>query len=95
METGYSGFSAIAPISLYFYDAASVLAVRQHVPFYEMSRRLGYFDDRVYFGDHREQEAWGSRAAVRLIEQSGSEYFARESIYVCLHSFRGNGSHYV
>src|SRR5262249_39600722 len=36
VETGYSGFSGISSINMYFYLAASVLAAQQHVPFFEM-----------------------------------------------------------
>jgi 4-amino-4-deoxy-L-arabinose transferase-like glycosyltransferase len=58
METGYSGFSGISSINLYFYSAASVLAAKQHVPWVEMQNRLGYQDERIYFQRHPEQKAW-------------------------------------
>jgi hypothetical protein len=57
-ETGYSGFSGIASINMYFFQAASVLAAQQHVPFLEMQRRLGFKDDPVYYERHPEQRTW-------------------------------------
>ena len=58
VETGYSGFSGISSLDLYFYSAASVLAAKQHVPFVQMQHRLGYLDERIYFRRHPEQKAW-------------------------------------
>ena len=58
LETGYSGFSGISSINLYFDSAASVLAAKQHVPWREMQNRLGYQDNRIYFRRHPEQKAW-------------------------------------
>lgn len=57
-ESGYIGFSAVAPDEMYFFDAASVLAAEHRVPYYEMQQRLGYEDDRVYFRLHPEQKTW-------------------------------------
>jgi 4-amino-4-deoxy-L-arabinose transferase-like glycosyltransferase len=75
VETGYSGFSGISSINLYFDSAASVLAAAQHVPWREMQNRLGYQDERIYFQRHPEQKAWPlaqrldfmSRAAIRIL----------------------------
>ena len=58
VDTGYSGFSGISSINLYFDSAASVLAAKQHVPWREMQNRLGYQDKRIYFKLHPEQKAW-------------------------------------
>ncbi len=58
VETGYSGFSGISSINLYFSSAASVLAAKQHVPWVEMQNRLGYRDTRIYFQRNTEQKAW-------------------------------------
>jgi 4-amino-4-deoxy-L-arabinose transferase-like glycosyltransferase len=57
-ETGYSGFSAVAPYDMYFFKAASVLAAREGVPYYQVQRQLGYEDDRTYFALHPEQKTW-------------------------------------
>jgi len=58
LETGYSGFSAIASDNLYFISAGSVLAAKQHMPYYEMRDRLGYQDQSVYLQKHPEQKNW-------------------------------------
>jgi Dolichyl-phosphate-mannose-protein mannosyltransferase len=68
LETGYSGFSAIATDNLYFISAGSVLAAKQHVPYYEMRDRLGYQDQSVYMREHPEQKNW--TAAQRVNYQS-------------------------
>jgi hypothetical protein len=77
-ETGYFGFSAIAPSDMYFYDAASVLAVQRGVSFYEMQQRLRYLDQRAYFALHPEQRTWP--IAQRL------QYMGRESREIMLGS---------
>jgi len=58
LETGYSGFSAIATDNLYFISAGSVLAAKQHIPYYEMRDRLGYQNRSVYLQEHPEQKTW-------------------------------------
>jgi hypothetical protein len=58
VETGYAGFSAISSENMYFYLAASVLAAKGHVPYYEMQNRLGYQDERIYLHQHPEQKNW-------------------------------------
>jgi len=68
LETGYSGFSAIATDNLYFISAGSVLAAKQRVPYYEMRDRLGYQDESVYLREHPEQKNW--TAAQRVNYQS-------------------------
>jgi hypothetical protein len=58
VETGYSGFSGISSINLYFDSAASVLAAKQHMSWREVQNRLGYQDEGIYFQRHPEQKAW-------------------------------------
>jgi hypothetical protein len=57
-ETGYSGFSAVAPYYMYFYNAASVLAAREGLPYYQVQQRLGKNDEHSYFALHPEQKTW-------------------------------------
>ena len=78
VETGYSSFSGVSSINMYFYSAASVLAVQQHVPFVEMQRRLGYLDDRTYLDRHPEQKTWP--LAQRL------DYMKREAQRILLNN---------
>jgi hypothetical protein len=85
-ETGYSGFSASAPLNMYFYLANSVLAAQQHVPFFEMRLRLGYNDVRedqfgyinedIYLARHPEQKSW--TVAQRL------SYINHEAVHILL-----------
>ena len=71
METGYSGFSGIPSIDMYFYLAASVLASQQHVPLVEMQRRLGYLDDRTYLERHPEQKTWPLAQRLDYMKREG------------------------
>jgi 4-amino-4-deoxy-L-arabinose transferase-like glycosyltransferase len=75
IETGYSGFSAIASDNLYFISAASVLAAQQRVPYYGMRDRLGYQDQRIYFQEHPEQRTWP--VAQRI------DYMNRAANHIC------------
>jgi hypothetical protein len=70
LETGYSGFSAIASDNLYFISAGSVLAAKQHVPYYEMRDRLGYQDYSVYLQEHPEQKNWSVAHRVQYLSQA-------------------------
>jgi hypothetical protein len=70
LETGYSGFSAIATDNLYFISAGSVLAAKQHIPYYEMRDRLGYQDHRVYLQDHPEQKTWTVAHRVKYLSET-------------------------
>jgi 4-amino-4-deoxy-L-arabinose transferase-like glycosyltransferase len=66
-ETGYFGFSGIAPIEMYFDKAASVLAAEYRVPYSEMQRRLGWLDDRAYFALHPEQKTWSTKQRLEYM----------------------------
>jgi hypothetical protein len=77
VETGYSGFSSISSINLYFYSAASVLAVKQHVPWIEMQNRLGYQDKRVYFQLHPEQNSWPLAKRLKFMSHEADRRLLR------------------
>jgi len=70
VETGYSGFSAIASDNMYFIGAASVLAARQHVSYYSMRDRLGYQDQSVYFQEHPEQRTWSITERINYMNRA-------------------------
>jgi hypothetical protein len=70
-ETGYFGFSGISSINMYFYLAASVLAIQQRVPWFEMQDRLGYRDDRIYFERHPEQTTWTPAQRLNYMSREG------------------------
>lgn len=70
VESGYSGFSAIASDNMYFIGAASVLAAQQHVPYYGMRDRLGYQDQRLYIQEHPEQKNWSVAQRINYINRA-------------------------
>jgi hypothetical protein len=76
--TGYSGFSGISPVNMYFYLATSVLAVKQHARFFDLQRRLGYMNEGIYLARHPEQKSW--TVAQRF------EYMNREAKAILLGS---------
>jgi hypothetical protein len=73
VETGYSGFSSVTEVNLYFLNAAEVTARVEHRSFSEVSRSLGYLGGlnygeqaylyQPYLALHPEQTGWsqGSR----------------------------------
>ena len=86
VETGYSGFSGISIINLYFYSAASVLAARQHVPWVEMQDRLGYQDERIYFQRHPDQKTWPLAQRLDFMShEADSILLSNPSTYARIH----------
>jgi hypothetical protein len=68
VETGYSGFSSVTEVNLYFLNAAEVTAHVENRNFFEVSRGLGYLGG-FYYGEqaylyqpylalHPEQTGW-------------------------------------
>jgi 4-amino-4-deoxy-L-arabinose transferase-like glycosyltransferase len=74
-QTGYSGFSAIADINLYFYNAGAVLALKSGVPYDELQVHMGLWNLQDYFRNFPEQTRWSDaerfsfmrRAALRTL----------------------------
>ncbi len=58
--SGYSGFSAINAINVYFYHAAAVLAEQQDKSFATVQNELGYMDDALYLQAHPQQLEWSA-----------------------------------
>jgi hypothetical protein len=68
VETGYSNFSSISEINLYFFNASEVTARLEHRPFSDVTRELGYVDFTHHSGQdylfapylalHPEQAGW-------------------------------------
>jgi hypothetical protein len=71
LEAGYPGFSAISDISMYYYQGASVLAVQEKVPFYEMQARMGYNNGLYAPQLHPEQRGWSQTEKLRYISREG------------------------
>jgi hypothetical protein len=67
-EARYPGFAGISAVNMYFYLAASVLAVQHHSAFFTEQHELGYLNDRIYFARHPEQASWPQGARLNFIE---------------------------
>jgi Dolichyl-phosphate-mannose-protein mannosyltransferase len=85
-ETGYFGFSTVGPVNMYFYEAASVLAVQHRVPFYQMQAQLGYLDERTYFARHPEQTTWPPAQRFRYMNSEAEHILLRNPLtYARIH----------
>lgn len=73
VETGYSGFSAITDVNLYFYQGASVLAVKEGIPYHEMQNQMGYRDVEIYFQNHPDQREWDESKIYEHMRKQGIE----------------------
>jgi hypothetical protein len=71
MEAGYPGFAGISDVNFYFYLGASVQAVRTGTTYYEMQRRMGYYDPRLYDAQHPEQATWTPARRLAYIGEEG------------------------
>ncbi len=76
-EAGYSGFSSVSDHNLYCYQAASVLAVQQGIPYYEMQHSMGCPDEDIYLRKHPEQSSWGKGAIYRSMGREGMRIILR------------------
>jgi hypothetical protein len=72
IETGFGGFSGVSSANMYFYQAASVLAEQQHVPFEVMQRRLGFGLTKHYLSVHPEQATWTVAEKYQYMLDEGS-----------------------
>lgn len=66
-ETGYSGFSSIADVNLYFLESADVIARVEHRPSEDIRNKLGY----VEFNNHGGQAYLSEQYLAMHPEQSG------------------------
>lgn len=71
IETGYPGFSAAAEESLYYWDAASVLAVANGIPIDEMKNQMGFYDEEIYFRKFPNQRGWERSEILRSMGKEG------------------------
>lgn len=69
--TGYSGFSAISDLNVYYYQAGALLAKRSGLPFYESQRRLGLHSEDRYLESHPGQERWSWPERYRYMRNAG------------------------
>ena len=81
--TGYSGFSAISEVNLYFYNAAAVTAIKEGRPYIDQQIKLGIWDMGQYVANHPEQQEWSDaqrfdymkNSAVKIIKNDPLLYF--------------------
>lgn len=99
VETGYSGFSSIRELNLYFFNAAEVTARVDHRSFLDVRNGLGYVElvnhsgqdylDKPYLALHPEQAGWsqGQRLAF-MHSQAAAIIRAHYGLYLrsCLTS---------
>jgi len=85
-EAGYSGFSSVSDYNLYCYQAASVRAVKEGVPYYEMARsmvaRTGKYTCRP-----PEQSSWDRGKIYRSMGREGIKIISRDPVtYFLIHA---------
>lgn len=67
---GYPGFSAIADVNLYYYQAVPVLAELEGVPteqFFDYQRELGFHDRAAWLRRHPEARDWSEARRYALL----------------------------
>ena len=85
-STGYGGFSAIADVNLYFYQAASVRAAQRGRPFYEVQAEMGHRDEAAYFRSHPDQREWSRGRRYRHMRLAGAAtLFRHPATYLKIH----------
>ena len=76
----FSGFSAIASVNMYFYNAAAVQARQSGESYAEVQAAMGYRDGRVYARLHPEQDTWSPGRRYTYMGAEGTrivlEHFA-------------------
>jgi hypothetical protein len=82
----FKGFSAISAMSLYFYNAAGVLAKLENKSFDDMQNDLGYRDNEIYKARHTEQLGLSQGEVFNLMAKEGKEVIkSYPRIYAKLH----------
>ncbi|MFZ5450920.1 MAG: glycosyltransferase family 39 protein [Thermodesulfobacteriota bacterium] len=87
--TGYSGFSAIADINLYFYNAGAVLAMKTGVPYDEVQERLGLWNLKDYFKNFPEQSRWSDAQRFHFLWRSALRIFAAHPLLLVKATIQG------
>ncbi len=76
--SGYSGFSAISDVNLYFYRGASIIAKKTNQTLSDVQKELGFNSWEQYIRSHPEQATWSyareyqfmGREGLRLIQHN-------------------------
>lgn len=86
VTTGYSGFSAITDINLYFYNGAAVTAANQGLSYEDLQIEMGLWEIKVYFQHHPEQRTWSEAQRLRYLREEGLKNIKSNlSTYFILH----------
>lgn len=86
-QADYSGFSSVSDYNLYCYQAASVRAIQERVPYYEMQRSMGCPDKKIYLQNHPEQTSWDRGKIYRFMGREGMKIISREPVtYFIIHA---------
>jgi 4-amino-4-deoxy-L-arabinose transferase-like glycosyltransferase len=86
---GYSGFSAITDVSLYFYFGAAVNAKLEHKGLSVAQRELGYGNEDLYFQAHPEQRNWPEAQIYRFQNAEARRMISQHWLSFSLIQFRG------
>jgi len=89
---GYPGFSGVVPLSVYYYNAAAVLARRDGVSPDEERRRLGWLNDGVYLRLHPEQREWTHAQRLVWLGSEGARIVRGDPAGVARSHLRGVAS---
>jgi hypothetical protein len=85
-EAGYRGFSTISAYYTYCYQAASVLAVDEKVPYYKKQHDMGCPDRQIYLQNHPEQKGWDRGRIYSFMQKEGIKIILREPFtYFLIH----------
>lgn len=70
---GYSDFSAISTVNLYFYNSAAVQAKLQKVSYVDLQVDMGLWGIEDYFKVHPEQRSWTDAERFRYMAETGAK----------------------
>jgi len=78
---GYSGFSAVSAQSMYYYNAAAVLAAHRGVPLETQQRQMGWpSDEETYLRAHPDQRSWRRARRLDFIAAEGRRVVLRDPL---------------
>lgn len=90
VETGYGGFSSIAAINLYFYQAARVEALAEHRSYGEVQEQFGLDNQpsslapylrQSYLEHHPEQTSWMQAKRLAFISSESARILRLHPVY--------------
>jgi hypothetical protein len=95
VETGYSGFSSVREMNLYFFVAADLIARLEHRPYFEVRKELGFTEITNHSGQdylfppylalHPEQAGWSQTQRLAFMH-SEAVRIIRAHLGVYLHA---------